>query len=381
MGQKLSDLAKNENALGMLSNPARQQRAFKGKEVFSNFHSVHQAKVKQQKDLALIDDLKDKYSKCTNKFEIITPEKANQYLKKTLHFNREVGNGIVNRYSRLMKEGRWRLNADAIAFDWQGRLINGQHRLRAIIKSQTIQPFYVARGMDIDSAAILDQGKGRSQTDRIGMKQGEQLNKCGLRVAKMLLTNWSLGSTGLIKFNEQYHDKLVFDFYLKYRNIIDTIVKDHKQRQTLIATGAARILIEDLLYMNTTGKTKSYKHSQTIFERAEMFYTVANEGVNGKFDIVVNTDWAIIELNRLIQKRKLGNQTWSGIQCYRDTLSFAWCFLNEFNKKETQEYMKTMENNENKCLFSPLFDHKKLVFLEESKWDENITCSNKSTID
>jgi len=369
MGEKLSDLAKNENALGMLSNPAREQRAFSRKTTFNNFHSIHQAKVKQQNDLAVINQLKDRYSKCSNKFEIITPDKAKQYLKTTLHFNREVGAAIVNRYSRLMKEGRWHLNADAIAFDWQNRLINGQHRLRAIVKSQTIQPFYVAKGMDIESAAILDQGKSRSQTDRIGMKQAEQLNKCGIRIAKMLLTNWALSATGLVKFNEQYHDKLVYEFYLKYRNIIDKVVKDHKQRQTLIATGATRILIEDLLYMKTTGKTKSYKHSQTLFERAEMFYTVANEGVNGKFDIVVNTDWAVIELNRLIQKRKLGNQTWAGIQCYRITLSYAWCFLNEFNKKETQDYIKT---HENQCAFSPLFDHKNLVFLEESKWDEHI---------
>lgn len=94
----------------------------------------------------------------------ITPELAEQYLAKNMK-NRNVSKNRVLVYASDMKEGRWQLNPQAIVFSESGELIDGQHRLQAVITSGCTVEMLVMHGAPNESRDIIDSGKPRSAGD------------------------------------------------------------------------------------------------------------------------------------------------------------------------------------------------------------------------
>lgn len=88
-------------------------------------------------------------------------ELSEKWLKRNLEGNRKASTLRVKRYSKAMAEGRWKLTHQAIAFDSQGNLIDGQHRLLAVIHSKTVVPMRVHVGADPSTFAVIDTGYGR----------------------------------------------------------------------------------------------------------------------------------------------------------------------------------------------------------------------------
>ncbi|HEX8385898.1 MAG TPA: KOW motif-containing protein [Rubricoccaceae bacterium] len=68
-----------------------------------------------------------------------------------------------------MDEGRWHLGTDAIGIDWSGRLVNGQHRLNAVLETCEPQRFLIALGLDPAVFAVLDAGRHRTAADALSI--------------------------------------------------------------------------------------------------------------------------------------------------------------------------------------------------------------------
>lgn len=68
------------------------------------------------------------------KVEIITPGFAKQLLELN-PTNRPLSDHTVQRYARDMRGGRWQPNGQGIILTADGKLLDGQHRLAAIISS------------------------------------------------------------------------------------------------------------------------------------------------------------------------------------------------------------------------------------------------------
>jgi hypothetical protein len=64
-----------------------------------------------------------------------------------------------------MRQGQWKLTHQGIAFGTSGRLLDGQHRLAAIIDSQTSQYMLVFVDCPEDGFANFDRGAQRSVAD------------------------------------------------------------------------------------------------------------------------------------------------------------------------------------------------------------------------
>lgn len=96
---------------------------------------------------------------CIETVEIVTvtPAMANRWFTLNSDGQRNLSPKTVNHYARPMRENRWMLSNDAIVFDINGRLINGQHRLNAVIQSNKPQRFIVGRNFDPDSFVIMDR--------------------------------------------------------------------------------------------------------------------------------------------------------------------------------------------------------------------------------
>lgn len=99
-------------------------------------------------------------------FETITPEMAERYLGKNVG-NRSFKSRKVAAYTRDIMAGAFQVTGEAIKFDWNGRLIDGQNRLAAIINADKPITTLVVRGLDPASQQVLDTGAKRSHGDAL----------------------------------------------------------------------------------------------------------------------------------------------------------------------------------------------------------------------
>lgn len=99
----------------------------------------------------------------------ITPEVASEYLTHNTH-NRHVRQTKVDAYARDMANGNWRWNGVPIAFDTEGTLIEGQHRLMAVVKSEATIPMLVIRGLPRQTQETYDRGIGRTVGDALMLR-------------------------------------------------------------------------------------------------------------------------------------------------------------------------------------------------------------------
>lgn len=98
--------------------------------------------------------------------EEINPITAKRYLSRNTK-NRPLKPHRIRLYATAMQRGDWHLAPDAIAFDENEVLLNGQNRLEAIIASQTTQRFLVVRGLARASFPELDGGQARDLADHL----------------------------------------------------------------------------------------------------------------------------------------------------------------------------------------------------------------------
>lgn len=125
----------------------------------------------------------------TSGVELITPEIAKRYLEKNIG-NRPINKYAIDLYAQQMKEGLWQINNDAISFNENGRLLNGQHRLKALIQSNTNQQFFVIRGLNTSAFVTMDNGKSRIAGDVLctyGIENGK--NAAAIVKRKMMLAD------------------------------------------------------------------------------------------------------------------------------------------------------------------------------------------------
>jgi hypothetical protein len=102
--------------------------------------------------------------------ETITPQKALEMLNASSSFkNRAVRMSVRKTYARDMRDGRWRLVYDPIRIDTHGRVIDGQHRLLAVIDSGVTIEFFVVRGVPPEDAYVIDAGTPRRARDLLHM--------------------------------------------------------------------------------------------------------------------------------------------------------------------------------------------------------------------
>jgi len=84
--------------------------------------------------------------------------------------NRPINATVLARYVRRMKEGVWRLNGQPIILSQSGALLDGQHRLRAILEFGKAIPMVVLYG-NYDFKTI-DETKPRSGADVLHLALG-----------------------------------------------------------------------------------------------------------------------------------------------------------------------------------------------------------------
>jgi hypothetical protein len=94
----------------------------------------------------------------------VTKELADKMLESNTT-NREVRPANVEKYVKILKAGEWKLTHQGIAFDTDGKLVDGQHRLMAISQTGIEATMMVTHGVDPETFMVLDQGARRNAAD------------------------------------------------------------------------------------------------------------------------------------------------------------------------------------------------------------------------
>ena len=149
----------------------------------------------------------------------ITPEYASELLKKNA-FNRNLNKSTVDYYASQIIRGQWQLNGDSIKIAKNGNLLDGQHRLFAIIKSNT--PIDAVICYDVDNSAFdtIDQGKTRTGGDILGI----------LSVKNATTVSGIIGKYFLLSNGNQMYEKVTANKMLKFskRDIVNEFSENEK---------------------------------------------------------------------------------------------------------------------------------------------------------
>lgn len=122
----------------------------------------------------------------------VTPVMAMNWLDNANPNNRRLSDAHVQRLARDMKSGEWVLTHEGLAFDPNGILLDGQHRLWAIVISETPVEMHIWRNVTRDALMAIDCGKARNLGDVLRLSGGHgQVDYAELAVLRAMLGGFS----------------------------------------------------------------------------------------------------------------------------------------------------------------------------------------------
>ena len=133
-----------------------------------------------------------KYKNCICiRFVQISPRIASEMLKLNIENNRALSEADVKNYSAQMKNEQWWWQAmTPIRFSDEGRLLDGQHRLNAILDSGKTEPTLVVYNVPTAAVRGIDTGKKRTPAQQVTL-QGRFTRNEEITIAKLMLASWS----------------------------------------------------------------------------------------------------------------------------------------------------------------------------------------------
>jgi hypothetical protein len=103
----------------------------------------------------------------------MTPEMARKYLAKN-ESNRNLRPKKVAEYRMQMEKGYWHLTPQGISISTEGRLLNGQHRLQAVVEYGKPVPMVITTGVEPGTQQYMDSGAPRRIADNLKMFDDEK---------------------------------------------------------------------------------------------------------------------------------------------------------------------------------------------------------------
>lgn len=94
----------------------------------------------------------------------VTPALAAEWLRLNTK-NRNLNARLVADYARDMQSSAWIYNGEAIKRAIDGTLLDGQHRLAAIVQSGVTLQMLVVEGLDASAQDTMDSGRKRTSAD------------------------------------------------------------------------------------------------------------------------------------------------------------------------------------------------------------------------
>lgn len=99
----------------------------------------------------------------------VSPALAEKWLQKNTH-NRKLVTARVAQYAADMRKGDWQFNGEAIKLAADGTILDGQHRLEAILDADVTLQLLVITGLPLQAQESMDQGRPRAFGDTLKLR-------------------------------------------------------------------------------------------------------------------------------------------------------------------------------------------------------------------
>lgn len=250
--------------------------------------------------------------------ECITPEQAAEYLENKAP-NRTIRRRDVNKLARDIMRGEWKLTHQGIAFDTEGRLIDGQHRLSACVLANMPIKVLVTRGVTADDGMMIDRGIKRTFLDGLNIS-GEYNNKPWFK-------STSIASAIRLLVRNQYNagmimsDSEMIAFITAFEDEVEAVYH-------ICATGEKMVgaVIAAILAARIKGESvKGLKAFASVFRRNDL---TAAEDYNAM---------PALNLSKQLLAAKAQHIFMSKEKTFNLAMNAVWLFLHSTNVKTVKE--------------------------------------------
>lgn len=176
--------------------------------------------------------------------EYVTPEIARRWLLTRAAQQRSLRPHRVGQYARDMRQGRWSLTHQGIAFSDAGHLIDGQHRLAAVIEAGVSVDMMVTRGLPSETFVGMDRGMLRSAADNA--PETWMANRSMVGCARTMM----LGYDGITNYRNRVRptDHETFAFMAQHREAVEFATGLFRQHATGVSQSSVVAVFGRALY-------------------------------------------------------------------------------------------------------------------------------------
>lgn len=212
----------------------------------------------------------------------ITPEIAEEMLKRNANNYRAIDKRKVEMYAREMEKGLWEQNYEAIQIDENGNLKNGQHRLLAIIRSGKPQEILVVRGVGKD-VSVFDIGKTRT-VGEIAKARGEEVNSSTISAVSVIMNpEGHYGKNEVLDYYKT-HDPDLFDtaYLISRRGSNKPVLRKAGIIAAIYCALKMKVATEEQLYAFATIANSSVPDDNTPSYAPLMLRRTIQEGIRNE---------------------------------------------------------------------------------------------------
>lgn len=152
----------------------------------------------------------------------VTPEMARSWLSNQHEHQRPVRATKVEDYAIVMRNGQWKCTSQGITFDTRGKLMDGGHRLHAVIESGCTIQMRVTNGEDPKNFPAYDDGVPRSPSDRTLLIEGDRgKNKTLVTLVRAYVTS------AILKNSVYTSPQELREHYVRHKRGFDMILESN----------------------------------------------------------------------------------------------------------------------------------------------------------
>ena len=219
------------------------------------------------------------YKDVTADIVFITPEMAAEMVSHNYENNRQIIKSNLRDIIRMMKNNQFVLSPDALLFDANDVLLNGQHRTTAVVETGLGQWFLVLRNVSHDIGNVVDTGKSRTMSDRINFR-GVDMTRKECSTIRHALCDVSSPTVGTMQYSKSYQDDFVAKQFLRFRDFFRLVESNNFTGPAFNPFFLATAL---KIYAEMRSKEKkgaSFLHNMSAFERAKHWIEITTLGTS-----------------------------------------------------------------------------------------------------
>lgn len=202
--------------------------------------------------------------KASSEWTLVTPTMAHAWLGKNMD-NRKIRRMRVASYTHDIKNDQWITTHQGVAFDWDGNLRDGQHRLVAIIEADRPLWMLVTHDLDPLSQRHMDRGASRLVSDFIGGVNGAARASAARYLISLRTLEGVATPAALYRAARAVTDADIYDFFENEPGLAEDMeeisVPAGRAARVLEGMGPSPLIVAATTFPKVGSDSLNYLHS------------------------------------------------------------------------------------------------------------------------